>query len=120
MDATYHAAQDIIYALQNPEPASTLVKLGNGQKEALKNLAEIFRKVNPPAVPPRLPVREVGQKKLQYMNREGTQIKRALQKNKFNNVEPLRVTIVEAYRDELQPANQAKNPIFFSQSEARI
>ena len=79
MDETYHAAQDIIYELQNPEPASPLVKLGNGHKEALNTLPNIFRKANPPAVPPRVPVREVGQKKLQYMNREGTQMKRALQ-----------------------------------------
>ena len=53
MDATYHAAQDIIYALYNPEPASPLVKLVNVNKEALQTLAEIFRKENPPAVPPR-------------------------------------------------------------------
>ena len=79
MDSNYHSAQDIIYALHNPEPARPLVKLGNGHKEALKNLAEIFRKVNPPAVPPRLPVREVGQKKLQEVNEEGNQIKRAMQ-----------------------------------------
>ena len=30
MDATYHAAQDLIYALQNLEPASPIVNLGNG------------------------------------------------------------------------------------------
>ena len=68
MDATYHAAQDIIYELQNPEPASTLVKLGHGHKEALKNLADIFIKPNRPEVPQRVPVREVGQRKLQKMN----------------------------------------------------
>ena len=44
IDANYHAAQDIIYALQNPAYASPLVKLGNGHKEALKDLADIFRK----------------------------------------------------------------------------
>ena len=32
MDATYHAAQDLIYSLQNSPPASPLVKLGNGHK----------------------------------------------------------------------------------------
>ena len=63
-DATYHAAQYLIYALHNPAPASHLVKLGHGNKEALKDLADIFRKANPPAVPPRVPVREVFQKKL--------------------------------------------------------
>ena len=52
VDATYHAAQDLIYELQNPEPASPLLKLGNGQKESLKTLANIFRKANPPALPP--------------------------------------------------------------------
>ena len=62
INETYHAAQDLIYALQNPSPASPLVKLGHGYKEALKTLADIFRKVNPPAVPPRVSVREVGQK----------------------------------------------------------
>ena len=33
MDATTHAAQDLIYALQNPAPAIALVKLGHGHKE---------------------------------------------------------------------------------------
>ena len=37
-DETFHATQDIIYALQNTAPASPLVKLGNGHKEALSNL----------------------------------------------------------------------------------
>ena len=79
MDATYHAAQDLIYALHNPALAIPLVNLGNLHNEALKTLAEIFRKANPPAVPPRVPVREVGQKKPHDMNREGNQMKRALQ-----------------------------------------
>ena len=32
VDATYYAAHNIIYALQNTEPANPLVKLGNGHK----------------------------------------------------------------------------------------
>ena len=32
MDATYHDAQDLIYALQNPARANPLVKLGHGNK----------------------------------------------------------------------------------------
>ena len=79
MDATYHFTQYIIYALNNPEPASPLVKSGNEHKEALNIIAEIFRKSNPQAVPLRVPVREVGQMKPQDVNREGTQMKRALQ-----------------------------------------
>ena len=39
MDATYHAAQYLIYALHNPGPARILVKLGHEQKESLKTLA---------------------------------------------------------------------------------
>ena len=77
MDATYPVAQDLIYTLQNTEPAIPLGKLRNGNKEALKTLEEIFRKANPPAVPPRVPVRELGQNKLQEVNQEGTQMKRA-------------------------------------------
>ena len=73
--AIYHYAQDIIYAIHNPEHAIPLVKLGNGNKEALKTLANIFRKANTPVVPLRVPVREVGQKRLQEMNQEGTQMK---------------------------------------------
>ena len=75
VDANYHAAQDLIYALHNPAPAIPLVQLRNLHKEALKTLVEIFRKANPPAVPLRVPVREVGQKKLQEVNQEGTQMK---------------------------------------------
>ena len=65
MIANYHDAQDIIYALQNTAPARHLVNLGHGQKEALKILANIFRKANPSVVPLRVPVREVGKVKLQ-------------------------------------------------------
>ena len=46
-DATFHAAQDLVYALQNPAPENPLIKLGNGHKEALRNLDEIFIKKNP-------------------------------------------------------------------------
>ena len=74
----------------------------------MKTIAEIFRKANPPAVPPRVPVREVGQKKLQEVNQGGTQMKRTPKSNKVTNTEPLRVPIVGAYPDELQPVNQAK------------
>ena len=112
MDETYHTAQDIIYALHNTVPTSPYVKLGHGNKKALKTLAGIFRKANPPEVPPRVPVREVVQKKLQEMNQEGTQIKRTPQSNPVTNAEPLRVPIVEAYPDKLQPVNQAKNGNF--------
>ena len=79
MDVTYHAAQDLIYALHNTAPAIPLVKLGCGHKEALKTLAKIFRKANPPAVPPRVPVRYVVQRKLQEVNQEGTQMKITIQ-----------------------------------------
>ena len=108
MDATYHAAKYLIYALQNPSPTSPLVTLGNVHKEALKTLTDIFRKAKTPAVPPRVPVREVGQSNLQGMNQEETQIKKTPKSNPFTNAEPLRVTIVGAYPDELQLVNQAK------------
>ena len=65
MDATYHSAQDLIYALYNSEPVIYLLKLGHGHKEAFNTLADIFRKSNPSAVPLRVPVRGVGQSKLQ-------------------------------------------------------
>ena len=38
-------------------------------------LSDIFRKLNPPEVPPRVPVREVGQQKPQEMKKEGNQKK---------------------------------------------
>ena len=68
MYETYHAAHDIIYALQNPAPSIPLSKLRNVHKEAFKTLAEIFRKVKPPEVTTRVPVRELGQKKLQEVS----------------------------------------------------
>ena len=119
MDATYHSAKDLFYALQNTSLARPLFKIGHLHKEALRNLAEVFRKVNPPATPPRVPVREVGQKKLQEVNQEGNQMKSVPQSNPFTNAEPMRVNILEVYSDELQPLNPAKNE-FFNQSEARI
>ena len=56
IDATWHAAQCLMYALHNTAPAIPLVKLGHGNMEALRILAEIFIKVTPPEVPPRVPV----------------------------------------------------------------
>ena len=81
----------------------------------MKTLAGIFRKTNPPAVPLRLPVREVGQNKLQEMNQEVTQMKRTLQSNPVTNAEPLVLPMIGAYLDELQPVNQVKKPIMFIQ-----
>ena len=75
MDEAYNATHDLIYVLHNPEPAIPLGKLWNEHNKALKNLEEIFIKSNPPAVPPRVPVREVGQNNLQHVNWEGTQMK---------------------------------------------
>ena len=57
-DANFHASQDLIYAIHNPEPSVPLLKLGYWHKEVLRTLADIFRKAIPPAVPPRVPVRE--------------------------------------------------------------
>ena len=72
---------------------------------------------NHPAVPPRMPVRKVGQKKLQEVNQEGTQMKSAPQSNPITNTEPLKVPILWACPDELQPVNPAK---IICQSEASI
>ena len=74
IDATFYAAQDLIYALHNPAPESPLFKLVNGNKEALRTPAEIFRKANPPAAALRVPAREVFQEKLQEVNQERAQI----------------------------------------------
>ena len=46
--AKFHVAQDLIYALHNPEPENPLYKLGNEHKDFLRNLEEIFSKVIPP------------------------------------------------------------------------
>ena len=56
-DATIHAAQNLIYAQQNPAPEIPLVKLGNPHKEALRSLVEIFTTSTPPAVPLRVTTR---------------------------------------------------------------
>ena len=85
MDSTYHATKYLIYALQNPTPTSPLVKIVNEYKEALKTLAEISRKENPPSVLPRVPLRAVGQKKIKEVNQEGTRMKSSLQSNPFTN-----------------------------------
>ena len=45
--ATIHATHDLIYALQNPEPSSPLVKLVNIPKGKLITLEKIFRKATP-------------------------------------------------------------------------
>ena len=68
IDATFHAAQDLIYALQNPAPRNKLSKLGNGHKEALRTLLKIFRKSSPPAIPLRVAVRKVFEEKPKEVN----------------------------------------------------
>ena len=42
------------------------------------------------------------------MNQEGTQMKSTPQSKPIANAKTLRVPIVEAYPDDLQPVNQAK------------
>ena len=74
----------------------------------MKTLADIFRKSNPPAVPLRVPVSEVGQRKIQEMNQEVTQMKKTPHSYPFTNTEPLMVLIVGEYPYELQPVNQAR------------
>ena len=59
--ATFHAAQDLIYALQNPAPAILIVKLRNGYKEELRTQVEKFSKASPPTIPLRVPVKEIVQ-----------------------------------------------------------
>ena len=111
--ATFHAARDLVYALQNPAPTSPLVKLGNGHKGELSNLVEIFRKSIPPALPLRVPVGEAVQENLEEVNQERAQMKIASQSKPVTNEEPLRVPIVEAYPEETQPVNPAKYQSFF-------
>ena len=48
MDATYNTAQDIIYALHNPEPASPLVELWHVHKEVFKTLTDIYSEKQTP------------------------------------------------------------------------
>ena len=47
-DATLHAEQDLIYALQNPETHISLVKLGNDHKEAFGGLRGNIQKSQTP------------------------------------------------------------------------
>ena len=113
IDSTYHAAKDLIYALQNPAPASPLVKFRHEHKEILKTLDNIFRKTNLPAVSLRVPVREVSKKKTPRNELGINPNEKYTAINPVTNEEPLRVPILEAYIDEIQPVNQAKTRFFF-------
>ena len=112
-DATIHATQDLIYALQDPAPDSSSVKLVNTHNESFIEIAYIFRKETPSAVPTRVPVRG-GFKKLQQVNQERTHMKNAFQSKTFTNIEPLRVPILGSYPEELQPVHPEKPKTFFS------
>ena len=48
-DATFHAAQDLIYALQNTSPASPLVKLGNWAQVGIEDPIRNIQKNQPPS-----------------------------------------------------------------------
>ena len=68
IDATFHDAHDLIYAIQNLAPSNPLSKLGNGYKEVLRTLAEILNKASPPEIPLRVRVREILQEKPKDVN----------------------------------------------------
>ena len=53
-DADIQATQDLIGTLQNLEPDSPLVTLGNTHNKALRNLARILNKETYPERPPRM------------------------------------------------------------------
>ena len=97
IDTTFNAPQNLIYALYIPRPENPLYKIGNGHKEALRNLAEIFSKCIPPEIPLRVTIREIVQEKPKEVNKERSQLKSASKATPSTNAEPLRVTIVEAY-----------------------
>ena len=86
----------------------------NVHKDSLSTLSEIFRKANLPAVPPRVSVRGVVQKKLQEVNQEGTKMIISPQSKTFTNAEHPRLPIVESYPGKFQALHLAKNPIFFT------
>ena len=74
-DATIHAAQDLIHALQNTEPASPLVTPGNAHKEALISLEETFVKAPPPAVPLRAPIKRYTHRNYNRRTKNKTKLK---------------------------------------------
>ena len=82
-DADIQATQDLIGTLQNLEPDSPLVTLGNAQNEALRYLAKIFDKSTSPARPP----------KLLHLEQHQTIVETFPNKH----AEPTRVPIVDAY-----------------------
>ena len=78
-DATIHAAQDLIHALDNSSPESQLVTLGNSQKEEFISLLEILGKATSPAVPPKVPIRGSYQEKSNSFTKKKNQIKNSFQ-----------------------------------------
>ena len=108
INATLHATQDLMYALQNLSPENPLAKIENMNKEALRTLAKIFSNAITPEIPLRVPIMEIFQEEHKEVNREISQLKNTSQETTYTNSEPLRVTIVEAYPEELQPVNPAK------------
>ena len=80
-DATIHAVQDLIIALQNASPSRPLVTVINVHKEALIYLANIFGKAAPSAVPQRVPINEAYPEKLQQVNQEENKIRKSKQVN---------------------------------------
>ena len=101
IDAAFHVAEDLIYAIHNPAPENRLSKIINFHKEEFMTLAEIFDKSSPPAIPLRVPVIEKVQEKPKEVNQERAQLKILSQATPSTNVEHLSVPIVEACPEEL-------------------
>ena len=93
-DAAIHAAQDLIRALQNPAPCSSLVTLGNTHNEAMISLEKIFDKSTSPAIP----LRVVQMKQHQPI----------VENCPNNHSEHTIVPTVEAYPEELQQVHPVK------------
>ena len=79
----------------------------------MRTLAEIFSKSIPPTITLRVPARDVVQEKPKELNQEIVQLKNASKEKPPTNAELLRVPIVEAYPEELQPVNPGKIQLYY-------
>ena len=107
-DAAIIAAQDLIHALQNPEPAIPILTLENSYKEAMRSIEYLFGKATPPTIPLRVPVRGAHQEKLTGEPRKNPNKKKSHSKGPLTNAKPLKAHIVESYPEEPQQVHPAK------------
>ena len=101
-DEAIHSAQYLLHALHNPAPEIPLVTLRNSHTSDLRGLAGIFEKANPRALPQSVVPTEIKRQHQTVIEQNSSTT------NILDHAKTSKVTIVEAYSEEIQQVKPFK------------